>query len=109
MVQGKATLVVDLGNSSTKAKVLYGKDAQTGKYRERKFEIPNYFAPIDSDYEVSADYSEATSTILRVNTSLNNREIVGEFCNGELQQKQKPLSVITVSYTPLTLPPILRV
>ena len=70
MVQGSGILVVDLGNSSTKGKVLFGKDSQTGKYRERKFDIPNVFAPIDEGYVVSSDYDDDTSTILRVDTQL---------------------------------------
>ena len=97
MVQGNAILVVDLGNSSTKGKVLFGKDSQTGKYRERKFDIPNVFAPIDEGYEVSGDYDDATSTILRVDTEFNGRAIKGNFCNGELQEKEKPLCTIKPS------------
>ena len=97
MVQGNGILVVDLGNSSTKGKVLFGKDAQTGKYRERKFDIPNVFAPIDEDYVVSSDYDDDTSTILRVDTTLNGRMIKGDFCNGELQVKEKPLCTIKPS------------
>ena len=97
MVQGNATLVVDLGNSSTKGKVLFGKDSQSGKFRERKFDIPNVFAPIDEGYVVSSDYNDATSTILRVDSELNGSRIVGDFCNGELQQKEKPLSTIKPS------------
>lgn len=97
MVQGNATLVIDLGNSSTKGKVLYGKDSQTGKFRERKFDIPNVFAPIDENYVVSADYDDATSTILRVDTTHNGRIIKGDFCNGDLQVKEKPLCTIKPS------------
>lgn len=97
MIQGRATLIVDLGNSSTKATVLFGKDSQTGKYRARSFEVPNQFALIDEGYEVSADYSDATSTILRVDTVLNDHKVVGDFCNGELQEKEKPLAVIKPS------------
>lgn len=97
MVQGSAILVVDLGNSSTKGKVLFGKDGNTGRYRERKFDIPNVFAPIDPGYEVSPDYTTDDSTILRVDTELNGRAIVGDFCNGELQKKEKPLSTIKPS------------
>lgn len=97
MIQGHATLIVDLGNSSTKATVLFGKDSQTGKYRARSFEVPNQFALIDEGYEVSADYSDATSTILRVDTVLNDHKVVGDFCNGELQEKEKPLAVIKPS------------
>lgn len=97
MIQGNATLIVDLGNSSTKAKVLFGKNNTTGKFRERSFEVPNFFASIQPGYEVSADYSDETSTILRVDTTLNGHRVVGDFCNGELQQKEKPLSVIKPS------------
>ena len=97
MVQGNATLVIDLGNSSTKGKVLFGKDSQTGKFREREFDIPNVFAPIDEGYVVSPDYDDATSTILRVDTVLNGRQIYGDFCNGELQVKEKPLCTIKPS------------
>ena len=99
MVQGNATLVVDLGNSSTKAKVLFGKDEKSGKFRERRFDVSNVFAPIDSGYEVSSDYSDETSTIIRVDTELNGHKIIGDFCNGELQAKEKPLSVIKPSAT----------
>lgn len=99
MVQGNAILVVDLGNSSTKGMVLYGKDSQTGKYRERQFDIPNVFAPISPTYEVSSDYNDMTSTILNVNTTLNGRTITGHFCNGELQRKEKPLATIKPTAT----------
>ena len=97
MVQGNATLVIDLGNSSTKGKVLFGKDSQTGKFREREFDIPNVFAPIDEGYVVSPDYDDTTSTILRVDTVLNGRHIFGDFCNGELQAKEKPLCTVKPS------------
>lgn len=99
MVQGNANLIIDLGNSSTKCIVQFGKDAQTGKFRERRFDIPNVFAPISQDYEVSSDYNDATSTILYVDTTLNDKVIKGYFCNGELQEKEKPLSTIKPSAT----------
>lgn len=99
MVQGNANLIIDLGNSSTKCIVQFGKDSQTGKYRERRFDIPNIFAPISSDYEVSPDYDDATSTILCVDSELDGRVIKGCFCNGELQEKEKPISTIKPSAT----------
>ena len=46
MIQGKAILVVDFGNSSTKGMVLFGKVGATGRYRKAQFEVPNAFAPI---------------------------------------------------------------
>lgn len=97
MIQGNAILVIDLGNSSTKCKVLFGKDPATGKYRERRVDLSNVFAPITEDYEVSADYSEDTSTIIKVDTTLNGKVIKGHFCNGELQEKEKPLCAIKPS------------
>ena len=97
MVQGNGILVVDLGNSSTKGKVLFGKDSQTGKFRERKFDLSNVFAPIDEGYVVSSDYDDSTSTILYADTSLNGRVIKGNFCNGDLQAKEKPLCTIKPS------------
>lgn len=97
MVQGKANLIIDLGNSGTKCKVQFGKDSKTGKYREKRFDIPNVFAPIDSNYIVSPDYDDTTSTILYVDTELNGKTIKGYFCNGELQEKEKPISTIKPS------------
>lgn len=94
MVQGNAILVVDLGNSSTKGKVLFGKDSQTGKYRERTFELSNVFATIPEDYEVSSDYSDLTSTILNVDTTLDDIVIKGHFCNGKLQQNERSIATI---------------
>lgn len=94
MVQGNAILVVDLGNSSTKGMVLFGKDSKTGRYRERQFDIPNVFAAIPENYEVSSDYNDLTSTILRCDTELNGLKITGCFCNGELQEKEFSLNTI---------------
>lgn len=99
MVQGNATLVMDLGNSSTKMKVLFGKDPKTGKFRERYYELSNVFAPIDEGYEVSADYDDQTSFIIHVDTELNGHRVYGDFCNGDIQQKERPLSVIKPSAT----------
>ena len=97
MVQGDAILVVDFGNSSTKGAALFGRDSQTGKFRERQFEVPNAFAPIEDDYVVSADYNDVTSTILSLDTSLGDIKISGNYCNGELQEREKPTFVIKPS------------
>lgn len=96
MIQGKPTLVVDFGNSSTKCTVLFGKDS-TGRYRERRFELSNVFSFIEEGYEVSSDYSDATSTILNVNSHVNGMSVVGNFCNGELQERERALSTIKPS------------
>lgn len=97
MVQGRATLIVDLGNSSTKGMVMFGRDSQTGKYRERRFDLSNVFATVRRDYVVSPDYSDTTSTILHVDTTLNGRRISGNYCNGELQEHEFSSQVIKPS------------
>ncbi len=97
MVQGSAILVVDLGNSSTKAKVLFGKDSKSGNYRSRTFELSNVFAQVPSDYEVSNDYNDHTSTILRVDADVNGIKLSGDYCNGELQKREFPRSIIKPS------------
>lgn len=99
MLTGTANLIVDLGNSSTKCKVQYGKDQNTGRFYQRRFDISNVFAPISSDYEVSDEYNTETSTIIYVDTKINGVQLRGNFCNGELQEKEKPLTTIKPSAT----------
>lgn len=97
MVQGNAILALDLGNSSTKVTVMFGRDSQTGRFREKTFDLSNVFALVEDDYEVSQDYTEENSTILRVNTSVGSNHICGNFCNGVLQEKEFPISTIKPS------------
>ena len=99
MVQGNATLVVDLGNSSTKCAVLFGKDSNTGRYREARFDLSNQFSNIEPDYEVPSDYSDTTSTILRVDAEVQNKKVKGCFCNGELQQRERPSGILRPTAT----------
>lgn len=97
MVQGNAILVVDLGNSSTKCKVLFNKDSKTGKFRVRKFDLPNIFAPLPENYEISSDYSEENSMCLRCEAEIDGNEINGIFCSGELQSRERPMTAIKPS------------
>ena len=99
MVQGNATLVIDLGNSSTKGMVLFGKDSQTGKFRERRFDLSNQFAMVSSDYVVPADYSDTTSTVLTIDAEVNGKPVKGTYCNGEVQAKEKPTGVLRPTAT----------
>lgn len=98
MTQGKAILVIDLGNSSTKGKVLYGK--KDGKYREVKFEVPNTFGSILTDDIAPTDrYSDETSTAFEIKTNGLTKagfdaEIVGKYANGEYQTVEYPAAVI---------------
>lgn len=96
MVQGNAILVLDLGNSSTKVTVKYGKGAD-GRYQEESFDLSNMFAFLDKGYEVSDEYTEENSTILSVDTYVDDNHIQGDFCNGELQAKEFTLAMIKPS------------
>lgn len=87
-VKGNATLIVDLGNSSTKCQVLYGKKTN-GQFKKFDFEIPNTFDFVyDADYKVSSDYDTDTSAIISIDTEILGNRLVGDFCNGELQEKE---------------------
>lgn len=98
MTQGKAILVIDLGNSSTKGKVLYGK--KDGKYREVQFEVPNTFGSILTDDIAPTDrYDYETSTVFEIKTNGLTEaglstEIVGKYANGEYQTVEYPSAVI---------------
>ena len=99
MTQGKAILVIDLGNSSTKGRVLYGK--KDGKYREKSFEIPNTFGPIlDDEIEPTDNYDSETSTVFKIKTEgLENvqgftTEVVGTYANGEYQTNEYSSSIM---------------
>lgn len=98
MIQGCATLVVDLGNSSTRGRVQFGKDPKTGKVIKRKFDIPNSFAPLPKDYEVSADYTDDNSAILSVDTVLRSTTgdipVKGNYCCGLLQERERPTAAM---------------
>ncbi len=99
MIQGNASLIVDFGNSSTKCTVLFGRSAKTGLIKERSFELSNEFAVIEPNYVVSPDYDEKTSCILTMHSKVDTTPIVGDFCNGELQRKEKPSSSLRPSAT----------
>lgn len=99
MIQGNATLIVDLGNSGTRGMVLFGKDSQTGKFRERRFDLSNQFAMVSSDYVVPSDYSDATSTVLSIDAEVNGKPVKGTYCNGEVQQKEKPTGILRPTAT----------
>ena len=99
MIQGNATFVVDLGNSSTKGMVLFGKDSQTGKFRERRFDLSNQFAMVSSDYVVPSDYSDTTSTVLTIDGEVNGKPVKGTYWNGEVQQKEKPTGILRPTAT----------
>lgn len=97
MVSVEAILVLDLGNSSTKVTVMHNKDKDTGRYQERSFELSNTFAPLEEDYEISSDYNDRTSTVLRLNEEFCGISMQGLYCNGDLQMRERPTATIKPS------------
>lgn len=75
MVQGKANLVVDLGNSETRVLTMFGV-TQKGDRRHRLSILDNRYADVPNDYKVSDDYSEENTTIFYMDN--------GYWCNGKL-------------------------
>lgn len=82
-INGEATLVVDLGNSSTRVRVIYGKDAK-GMPRMRKAELDNHYHNIGPSAEMGEmarlkdndAYDAKNSVIFKMN---------GEYyCNGKV-------------------------
>ncbi len=88
MVQGKATLVLDLGNSSTKGIVLFGKNEKTGQYRERQFEISNVFSAVDVGSEIPSEYTAENTTILNVDATVAEQTLAGWWCTGLMQENE---------------------
>lgn len=90
MVTGNAILVLDLGNSSTKATVKFGKNS-SGRYYGKTYDLSNRFALLPSDYKVAEEYTDENSTIIDVDTYVGNNHVLGRFCNGALQEREFPL------------------
>lgn len=98
MLEGNATLVIDFGNSSTKCVCRFGKDRNKIPFR-RRFDLSNTFAQVETGYTVPSDYSPNTSTLIKVDTELGDRPVVGEYANGMLQVNEFPLAAIKPSAT----------
>ena len=79
MVNGTATLVMDIGNSSTKAMVKFGNN-KDGKPRTKMFELSNCFGNIETgmidSYLRNETYKDDTSRIF-----VHNGDT---YCNGEI-------------------------
>lgn len=97
MNQGKATLVLDFGNSETRGILLFGRDATTGKLRERAFRLSNRFNEVEEGFVLPQDYDEETSTVLRVEGTANGAVVSGMYVNGEVQQKEYNVAPIRPS------------
>ena len=86
-IKGTAKLIVDLGNSSTKVSVVYGKDSK-GVTRRRKKELSNRFhnlGPAEQTGELDRllendSYTEENSSIFKMN---GEYYCSGKVCNSE--------------------------
>lgn len=88
MVQSKAQVTIDLGNSETRIRVSVRQGAGT-KPIKRMMILSNRFATISDSYAPSSDYSSETSTIMVMQED-ETRGIVGgsHIVNGELATKE---------------------
>ena len=88
MIQSKAKVTIDFGNSETRVRVSI-RQGGSEKPIKRIFSLSNRFAPVSEDYVPSGDYSSETSTILVMDED-DKRGIVGgsRFVNGELALKE---------------------
>lgn len=89
MVQGKATLVVDLGNSETRVLTIFGKTT-SGELRYRLSSLDNRFGPLDDDYEVPDDYTAENTRIFRRDYGTY---CVGDLCRREIAADLRPSAI----------------
>ena len=87
MIQSKAKLTIDFGNSETRVRISVNQG--DGKSIKRKMVLSNRFAPVEAGYTPSGDYSTDTSTIMILDDD-PDRGIVGgsRIVNGELAAKE---------------------
>lgn len=89
MVQGKATLVVDLGNSETRVLTIFGK-AASGELRYRLSSLDNRFGPLEDDYVVPSDYTEENTRIFKKGYG---KYCVGDLCRREIPADLRPSAI----------------
>lgn len=90
MIEGKASLVIDLGNSETRIMTIFGK-TKSGKPRQRLSIIPNKFGELpDRSLLRNSDYNDQNSKVF----------VVGEdtlICSGEMCDKEKGTAALRPS------------
>lgn len=83
MIKGNATLVIDLGNSSTKCALVYGEGADGGK-AITPFELSNKFGTV-TGAEDEKNFEGYMYEYATDNDSTVFRYMGGYFCNGAIQ------------------------
>lgn len=79
MIENKATLVIDLGNSETRVMTIFGKNA-SGSTRYAIHTIDNHFGPLEEGYKVSDEYNETNTRIFRLGDTI--------LCTGEMCRRE---------------------
>lgn len=87
MIEGKASLVIDLGNSETRVITIFGK-TQDGKPRQKLSILPNKFGELsDTKLLTNPDYSAKNSKVFAIGVDgTDNRSY---FCSGLLCDREK--------------------
>ncbi|MGV3076307.1 hypothetical protein ACEE21_14580 [Clostridium baratii] len=94
MLKGKASLIVDLGNSETRVMTIF-KDPQTGDSKQKLSIISNKFGElVDKDMRLldNSDYTEDNSKVFRV----NHDQV---FCSGYICDREKGTATLRPSAT----------
>lgn len=82
MVEGKASLIVDLGNSETRVQTIFGR-TKSGRPRQRLTVIPNKFGELADDRLLkNQDYDDVNSKVFKVEGDVL-------LCSGEMCDKEK--------------------
>ncbi len=79
MIQGKATLVVDLGNSETRVMTIYGK-YDNGATRYSLHSLDNHFGPLEEGYRVAEEYNASNTRIFSMSGVT--------LCSGEMCRRE---------------------
>lgn len=87
MIQSKAKITIDFGNSETRVRVSVKQSG--GKSIKRMFTLSNRFAPVPEGYVPTSDYSSETSTIMCMSGDEVRGIVEGtRVCNGDLAMKE---------------------
>lgn len=78
-IVGKATLVIDLGNSETRVMTIFGK-TPSGSTRYALHTLDNHFGPLEEGYRVAEEYTENTTRIFKMDNTY--------LCSGEMCRKE---------------------
>lgn len=79
MADGRAKLVIDLGNSETRVMTIYGRTWE-GLPRYILSSLSNHFGPLEPNYQIADEYDESNTKIFKM---FGGSICTGELCNRE--------------------------